>query len=113
MNPLKQAIPLLEKLGKTGVGPTTETIQHIKSAAQSLGIPVPNDKAITNYAEAKKYLSQNAAAVAPPGTNIPSVLNAFEANPNMQQPQQAAVELSKMLYGLGRLRQARIYRLSR
>ncbi len=108
MNPLKQAIPLLEKLGKTGVGPTTETIQHIKSAAQSLGLPVPNEKAITNYAEAKKYLSQNAAAVAPPGTNIPSVLNAFEANPNMQQPQQAAVELSKMLYGLGRLRQASV-----
>jgi hypothetical protein len=103
MNPLKQAIPLLEK-SKTGPG--SETIQHVKAFAQAMGIPVPNEKSIADYAEAKKYLAQNAASVAPPGTNIPSVLNAFEANPNMQQPKQAAVDLSKMLYGLGRLKQA-------
>jgi hypothetical protein len=108
MNPLRQAIPLLEKLGPTGSGPGQETIQHIKSFAQTLGLPVPNDKSITNYAEAKKYLAQNAATVAPPGTNIPSVLNAMEANPNMSQPQAAAVDLSKMLYGLGRMRQASV-----
>lgn len=108
MNPLRQAIPLLEKLGKSGTGPGQETIQHIKAFAQTFGIPTINQKTVTDYAEAKKYLSQNAAAVAPPGTNIPSVLNAFEANPNMGQPQQAAVDLSKMLYGLGRMRQASV-----
>jgi hypothetical protein len=105
MNPLRQAIPLLEK---SRVGPGTETIQHINAFTQAMGLPTWDEKKTINTAEAKKYLSQNAAAVAPPGTNIPSVLNAFEANPNMQQPKQAAVELSKMLYGLGRLRQASV-----
>jgi hypothetical protein len=108
MNPLKQAIPLVEKLGKSGTGPGQETVQHLKAFAQVFGIPTINQNTVKSYAELKKYLSQNAAAVAPPGTNIPSVLNAFEANPNVQQPQEAVAELSKMLYALGRMRQASV-----
>lgn len=104
--PLQMAIPLVEKLGKTGSGPGQETIQHIKAFAQTMGLPVPNEKSITNYAEAKKYLSQNAAMAAPPGTNVPSVVAAFESNPNLQQPNQATAELAKTLYGLARMRRA-------
>jgi hypothetical protein len=36
------------------------------------------------------------------------VLNSMEANPSVKQPNEAAVHLSKMLYGLGRLRQASV-----
>jgi hypothetical protein len=105
MAPLGQAIPLLEK---TKTGPSQEFFQKIGAVAQTLGLPIPNKDQITDYAKAQKYLAQNASIAAPPGTNIPSVMNAFEANPNMQQPNQAAVDLSKMLYGLGRLRQASV-----
>lgn len=108
MNPLRQAIPLLEKLGKSGAGPGQETVQHFKAFANTFGIPTFNQKTIPDYAEAKKYLAQNGAAVAPSGTNMVVAENAFASNPNMSQPQQAAVDLSKMLYGLGRMKQASI-----
>lgn len=108
MNPVRQAIPLLEKLGKSGTGPGQETIQHFKAFSQVFGIPTINQKDITNYAEAKKYLAQNGASVAPPGTNMTVADNALAGNPNMGQPQQAAVDLSKMLYALGRMKQASI-----
>ena len=32
----------------------------------------------------------------------------MEANPSVKQPNEAAIHLSKMLYGLGRLRQASV-----
>jgi hypothetical protein len=59
MAPLQQAIPLLER---TKTGPGQEVFQRIGGIAQTLGLPVPNKQQITDYAEAKKYLAQNAAA---------------------------------------------------
>lgn len=105
-NPLRMAIPLLEKLGPTGTGPGRETVNHIKSFAQTFGIPIPNADDLKDAAKAKKYLEQNITSIAPPGTNIPSVLAAFESNPNTQQPNGAATELAKNMLALARMNRA-------
>lgn len=106
VQPLREAIPRLERLGTRGTGPGTETYNDIKSFAQTWGLPIPNAAALKDFAEAKKYLTQNATALAPPGTNIPSVTAAFEANPNVSQPNKAATYLAKSMLTLARLRQA-------
>jgi hypothetical protein len=49
---------------------------------------------------------QNATAIAPPGTNVPSVMAAFESNPNMAQPSGAVRDLSKAMLALNRYKLA-------
>lgn len=102
-NPLKSAIPLLEKVT---TGPTTETINKLQAGAEALGLKIPTSENISNYAKATKYLMQNATSIAPPGTNIPSVMAAFEANPNMSQPSGAVRDLSKAMLALSRYKMA-------
>lgn len=105
INPLKSAIPLLEKVT---TGPGTETLNHVQAFAEAMGIKIPTSENVKNYAEAKKYLSQNATAIAPAGTNVPGVMAAFESNPNTQQPSDAARDLSKTMLTLARMKQAQV-----
>lgn len=103
VNPLVSAIPLLEKVT---TGPLTEGLNKIQAAAESLGVKIPTSENVKNYAEATKYLMQNATAIAPPGTNVPSVMAAFESNPNMGQPSGAVRDLSKAMLALNRYKLA-------
>jgi hypothetical protein len=108
VTPLREAIPRLARLGKKGTGPGADTYNEMKAFAQTWGLPIPDKAALKDFAEAKKYLTQNATELAPPGTNIPSVTAAFEANPNIAQPNQAALYLSKSMLALARLKQASV-----
>lgn len=105
INPLKSAIPLLEKVT---TGPTTEIMNHVQAAAEALGFKIPTSEDVSSYAKAKKYLNQNATSIAPAGTNVPGVMAAFESNPNMQQPSDAVRDLTKVMLTLSRMKQAEI-----
>src|SRR5690606_14223531 len=61
VNPLRQSIPILEKMKTTDTGPISERINELKSAAQSLGagplLGIDPEK-IRDFNELKKYFSQ-------------------------------------------------------
>lgn len=111
VNPLRQAIPILEKMKETDIGPTSERWNEIKSTAVSLGAGklagIDPDK-IADYNELKKYFSQysaQAAATLGPKTND-GLATAVTSNPNVHMDKLSALELSKVALGVERMQQA-------
>lgn len=112
VNPLRQAIPLLEGMKETDIGPTSERWNDIKSTAQTLGAGriiggIDPDK-IRNYNELKKYFNQytaQAAATMGPKTNE-GLATAVTSNPNVNMDKLSATDLSKIALGVERMQQA-------
>lgn len=105
--PLEQAIPALEKLGKTGTGPGTEEFNHFKSFLQSAGIPGLDVEKIKNFDEAKKYLTDFVNQNGNSGTND-KLAAAFAGNPSVSVSNAAAVDVAKSALALRRMKQAQL-----
>lgn len=103
---LEQAIPALEKLGKTGTGPGTEELNHVKSFLQSAGIPGLDVDKIKNFDEAQKYLTDYARQNGDSGTND-KLAASFKANPSVGISNAAATQVAKSALTLRRMQQAR------
>lgn len=111
VNPLRQAIPLLEGMKETDIGPISEKWNDIKSTAVNLGagplLGIDPTK-IRDVNELKKYFSQysvQAGAAMGPHTND-GLAAAVTSNPNMHMDKLSATDLSKVAMGVERMRQA-------
>jgi hypothetical protein len=114
VNPLRSAIPILENMKETDIGPTSERWNDIKSTAVTLGagkiIGGIDPEKIKNYNELKKYLSQyssQAAATMGPKTND-GLATAVTSNPNVHMDKLSALDLTKVALGVERMQQAGI-----
>lgn len=112
INPLRSAIPILEKMKETDIGPTSERWNDIKSTAQTLGagkiIGGIDPEKIRDYNELKKYFNQytaQAAATMGPKTNE-GLATAVTSNPNVNMDKLSATDLSKVALGVERMQQA-------
>jgi hypothetical protein len=111
VNPLRQAIPILEKMKETEVGPTSERWNDIKSTAVTLGagkLAGIDPEKIKDYNELKKYFTQyasQAAATLGPKTND-GLATAVTSNPNVHMDKLSATELAKVALGIERMQQA-------
>jgi hypothetical protein len=111
VNPLRQAIPILEGMKETDVGPTSEKWNDIKSTLVSLGagtLAGIDPEKIKDYNELKKYFNQyssQAAATLGPKTND-GLATAVTSNPNVHMDKLSALELSKVAMGVERMQQA-------
>lgn len=104
VNPLEQAIPALERLGKTGTGPGTEEINRMKSLAVTFGFaPEKWTGTVKDFDEAQKYLVQQARTLGNTGTND-QLAAAFSGNPNMKMSNAAAVDVAKTVLSLRRMK---------
>lgn len=113
VNPLRKAIPILEKMKTTDIGPTSERWNDIKSIAQTLGAgPLAgiDPEKIKDYNELKKYFNQytsQAAATLGPKTNE-GLATAVTSNPNVNMDKLSATELAKMALGVERMQAAAV-----
>jgi hypothetical protein len=105
--PLTQAIPLIQKLGATGVGPGSEEWNHFKTLLQSWGIPTGAGDKTTMYNELKKYLNQNVMQTGNTSTND-KLESSFASSPNLNLDDNALLNLSKSALSLQRLQQAQV-----
>lgn len=111
VNPLRQAIPILERMKTTDTGGITERLNDLRNAAQSLGagplLGIDPEK-IKDFNELKKYFSQysvQASAAMGPKTNE-GMAAAVTSNPNVKMDRLSALDLSKVALGVERMRQA-------
>lgn len=113
VNPLRQAIPILEKMKETDIGPTSDRWNDIKSTAVSLGAgPLAgiDPEKIKDYNELKKYFNQysvQAGAAMGPHTND-GLAAAVTSNPNTHMDRLSGLELSKVAMGVERMKQAAV-----
>jgi hypothetical protein len=105
--PLETAIPALERLGKTGTGPGTEELNHVKSFLQSAGVPGLDISKIKDFDEAKKYLTDFVNQNGNSGTND-KLAAAFAGNPSVNISNAAAVDVAKSALALRRMKQAQL-----
>jgi hypothetical protein len=111
VNPLRQAIPLLEGMKETDIGPTSDKWNDIKSTAITLGagtLAGIDPQKIANVNELKKYFNQyasQAAATMGPKTND-GLATAVTSNPNIHMDKLSALDLSKVAMGVERMQQA-------
>ena len=113
VNPLRQSIPILERMKTTDTGGITERLNDLRSAAQSLGagplLGIDPEK-IKDFNELKKYFAQysvQASAAMGPKTNE-GMVAAVTSNPNVKMDRLSALDLSKVALGVERMRQAGI-----
>ena len=111
VNPLRQAIPIMEKMKPEDMGPVSERWNDIKAAAVNLGagplLGIDPEK-IKDTNELKKYFNQyasQAAATLGPKTND-GLATAVTSNPNMHMDKLSATELAKVAMGVERMQQA-------
>lgn len=105
--PLEQAIPALERLGKTGTGPGTEQVNQIKSFLQSAGVPGIDVQKIKDYDEAHKYLTDWVTANGDHSTND-KLAAAFASNASTKISNAAAADVAKAALALRRMKQAQL-----
>lgn len=103
VTPLEQAIPELERLGKTGTGPGTAELNQIKSFLQSLGIPGFDPDKITNYDKANKYLTDWVRQNGDVTTND-KLAASFSSSPSTHISNAAAVDVAKTALALRRMK---------
>jgi hypothetical protein len=111
VNPLRQALPIINGMSETDIGPTSEKWNQVKSTIQTLGggklLGIDPEK-IANYNEAKKYLNQytsQAAAGLGPRTNE-GLASAVTSNPNVNMDKMSLADLTNTALGVERARQA-------
>lgn len=103
--PLEQAIPKLEKLGKTGTGPGAEELNNVKSFLQTLGIPGFDQSKIKNFDEAHKYLTDWVMANGNASTND-KLAASFASNASTKISNAAAVDVAKSALAIRRMKKA-------
>ncbi len=103
VTPLEQAIPALERLGKTGTGPGTDEFNQIKSFLQSAGIPGFDPDKIKNFDEAKKYLTDWVRANGDTSTND-KLAASFSSNASVHISNAAAVDVAKTALAIRRMK---------
>jgi len=113
VNPLRQAIPILENMKETDIGPISDKWNDIKSTAVNLGagtlLGIDPEK-IKNVNELKKYFNQysvQAGAALGPHTND-GLAAAVTSNPNIHMDRLSALDLSKVALGVERMKQAAV-----
>jgi hypothetical protein len=111
VNPLRQALPIINGMSEKDIGPTSEKWNQIKSTVQTLGggklLGIDPDK-IADFNELKKYLNQyssQAAAALGPRTNE-GLAAAVTSNPNVNMDKLSLADLTKTAFGVERARQA-------
>lgn len=111
VNPLRQAIPIIEGMKETDIGPISDKWNDIKSTAVNLGagplLGIDPTK-IRDVNELKKYFNQysvQAGATLGPHTND-GLAAAVTSNPNIHMDRLSALDLSKVAMGVERMRQA-------
>ena len=104
--PLETAIDSLQRLGATGTGPGTDTLNHVKSFLLSSGVPGIDVGKIKDFDEAKKYLTDYVNQTGSSGTND-KLAAAFAGNPSVHISNAAAVDVSKAALALRRMEEAR------
>jgi len=102
--PLQKALAGLERLGPTGTGPGTETLNEAKSFLTSMGIIAP-DQDLKDFDEVRKYLVQYARGAGDTGTND-KLAAAFAGNPSLGISNAASVDVVKTALSLRRLQNA-------
>ena len=102
--PVIQALSRLERLGTTGTGPGTEQLNQIKSFALSLGLPGFDANKIQDYDSAKKFLMDYVNRSQP--ASDARLVAAVSGNPSTTISNAAAVDLSKSVVALERMRAA-------
>ncbi|MFB9952027.1 hypothetical protein ACFFP0_24525 [Rhizobium puerariae] len=102
--PLEKALAGLERLGPTGTGPGTETINEAKSFLTSMGIIAP-DQDVKDFDEVRKYLVQYAREAGDTGTND-KLAAAFAGNPSLGISNAASIDVVKTAISLRRLQNA-------
>ncbi|UIY28690.1 hypothetical protein LZK73_18340 [Neorhizobium galegae] len=102
--PLQKALAGLERLGPTGTGPGTETLNEAKSFLTSMGIIAP-DQSLKDFDEVRKYLVQYARGAGDTGTND-KLAAAFAGNPSLGISNAASVDVVKTAISLRRLQNA-------
>ena len=104
--PLEQAIDDLEKLGTKGTGPGSETLNHIKSFALTMGVPGVDEKEVATYDKAKKYLTDFVNQTGNSSTND-KLAAAFAGNPSTNISNAAAKDVAKAALALRRSQELR------
>lgn len=110
--PLEQAIPALEKLGTTGTGPGTSTINHLKSFVIS-NVPGAADALkgtkddVAAFDKANKYLVDFVNQTGNSGTND-KLAAAFSGNPSTKISNAAAVDVAKAALALQKMQRAQL-----
>jgi hypothetical protein len=95
--PLEKAIPALTRLGPTGTGPGTETLNDLKSFLLSGGAPLSKEQVdnVKDYDTARKYLqdwvNQNGNT-----QSVQHLLSAVTSNPSVHVSNAAAQDLAKV-----------------
>lgn len=105
--PLEQAIDSLERLGTRGTGPGSETLNHIKSFALTMGVPGVDEKGVVDFDKAKKYLTDFVNQTGNSGTND-KLAAAFAGNPSVNIANASAIQVAKAALSLRRSQEARI-----
>lgn len=110
VNPLEQAIPLLEKLGTKGSGPGTDEINHLKSFVLS-NVPGANFDGlkddVATFDKAKKYMVDWVNQNGNSGTND-KLAASFAGNPSVSISNAAASDVSKTALTLRRYKEAQL-----
>lgn len=104
--PLEQAIHALDKLGARGSGPGSDTVNHIKSFALTMGVPGVDPNKVATFDEAKKYLTDFVNQTGNSGTND-KLAAAFAGNPSVHISNAAAKDVAKAALALRRSDEAR------
>lgn len=102
--PLQKALGGLQRLGTTGSGPGTETLNEAKSFLVSMGVVSP-DQNLKDFDEVQKYLVQYARGAGDTGTND-KLAAAFAGNPSLRISNAAGVDVIKTAISLRRLQNA-------
>jgi hypothetical protein len=105
--PLLQAIPLIEKLGSTGSGPTSQAFNDARSTLVTLGIIKPDDTKEAAYDKANKYLEQYSGRVPTAARSDASLYQAQTSNPNLKTSNAATLALAKQAVAYDRMDAAR------
>jgi hypothetical protein len=95
VQPLLNALPLIQQLGPTGSGPTSEAFNKAKSTLITLGVIGPDTKDVDAFQEAKKYLNQYVSRSALAGRSDMGQLQQQVSSPNLETSNKATIELTK------------------
>lgn len=105
--PAERALEIVKELGPQGFGPGTEGLNTVKSAIATW-LPNVDQKTIdgvSNFEQARKYLTQIARASGATGTND-QLAAAFEANPSVKMNSASIENVLKSVIALRKMQAA-------
>ena len=104
VTPLEQAIPALQRLGKTGTGPGKDEVNQMKSVAVAFGFaPDKWTGTVKDFDESKKYLTDWVRANGDTSTND-KLAASFSSNASVNISNAAAVDVAKTALAIRRMK---------